>query len=443
MQRGDGMGKGMCSKVMKYELRYLDGCGSFEEMQHELWALQRTTREILNRTTQIAFHWDYLSREHFEKTGERLDIKKEKGLSLAGYIYQCLNIPPYENLSGANLNASIQTALKKYNSTRKKVREGEMSVPSYKKDQPLIINKGCVKLHRGEKNCVAELTLFSNKYKKAHDTNSNVRFVFQLHDNTQRAIADRVLAGEYGLGQCQLVYKRPKWFLYLTYSFPPAQHELDPNKILGVDLGETVAIYASSIGEYGSLKLEGGEVTEYAKRLEARRRSMQKQAAHCGEGRVGHGTKTRVANAYQTEDRIANFRNTVNFRYSKALVDYAVKHQCGVIQMEDLTGIKSDTGFPKFLQHWTYYDLQTKIEAKAAEHGIQVVKVNPQYTSQRCSKCGHIDEDNRTSQARFCCVKCGFKANADFNASQNLSIEGIAEIIKKECDANTKRTKKS
>ena len=202
-------------------------------------------------------------------------------------------------------------------------------------------------------------------------------------------------------------------------------------------MGESIALYASSLGDYGSLRIEGGEVTAFAKQLEARKRSLQKQAAHCGEGRVGHGTRARVSDVYKAEDKIANFRNTVNHRYSKKLIEYAIQHQYGTIQMEDLSGIKQDTGFPKFLQHWTYYDLQQTIETKAKENGINFIKVDPSYTSQRCSKCGNIDSNNRPSQAAFCCTKCGFRANADFNASQNLSIPEIDKIIKKERGANT------
>ena len=184
------------------------------------------------------------------------------------------------------------------------------------------------------------------------------------------------------------------------------------------------------------MRIDGGEVTAFAKQLEARKRSLQKQATYCGEGRMGHGTKTRVSDAYKAEDKIANFRNTINHRYSKKLIEYAIQHQYGTIQMEDLSGIKKETGFPKFLQHWTYYDLQQKIEAKAKEHGINFIKVDPAFTSQRCSKCGNIDSENRPSQAVFCCKKCGYKTNADFNASQNLSIPGIDKIIKENCGAN-------
>lgn len=95
--------------------------------------------------------------------------------------------------------------------------------------------------------------------------------------------------------------------------------------------------------------------------------------------------------------------------------------------MEDLTGITSDSN--RFLKNWSYFDLQTKIEYKAQEAGIKVVYIDPHYTSQRCSKCGYISKDNRTEQALFLCQKCGYKTNADYNASQNIAIKDIDKII--------------
>lgn len=433
------MGKGVLAKVMKYELHYLEGCADFYDMQEKAWALQRQTREILNRSIQIAFQWDYANSEHHRKTGEYLDLKTETGYKkLSGHIYNCLK-GQYEDMATKNMDAAIQTGWKKYKSSRKEVLRGTMSIPSFKSNQPLLLNKNNVKLSEKDGKPVVTLTLFSDKFKKAQGV-SNVQFSMPLHDGTQRAIFVNLMSGAYQLGECKLVYKRPKWFLFLTYKFTPEKRELDPDKILGVDMGETCALYASTFGEHGYFKIDGGEITTYAKKMEARIRSMQRQAAHCGEGRIGHGTKTRVSVAYQAKDKVARFRDTINHRYSKALIDYALKNQCGTIQMEDLTGIKEDTGFPKFLRHWTYYDLQSKIEAKAKEHGIQVVKINPRCTSQRCSKCGHIDRANRTSQADFRCTECGFSANADFNASQNISIRNIEKIIAKAIGANRGKT---
>ena len=434
------MNENMCAltKIMKYELHYLEGFPDFSAMQKAVWQLQRETREILNRTIQEAYHWDYYSKAKFRETGEHPDLKKETGYKrLDGYIYHVLS-PDYPSFSGRGVNATIQKAWKKFNSSKADVWKGTMSIPSYKSDQPVVLHASQIRLSGDNRAASVALSLFSREFNKANDLPGRVTFHVKLNDNTQRSIYQKLINKEYKLSESQLVYDKKKWFLYLAYSFNPAEHVLDPEKILGVDMGEKFALYASSFGEYGHFKIEGSEVTEYAKALERRRRSLQQQARYCGEGRIGHGTKTRVGAVYREEDRIANFRSTINHRYSKALIEYAVKNGYGTIQMESLTGIKENLQFPRRLQHWTYYDLQSKIEAKAKEHGIAVVKVNPKHTSQRCSRCGHIAAENRPKQEVFQCVKCGYACNADFNASQNISIKDIEKLIQETIGANPK-----
>jgi putative transposase len=51
----------------------------------------------------------------------------------------------------------------------------------------------------------------------------------------------------------------------------------------------------------------------------------------------------------------------------------------------------------------------------------RVEKVNPAFTSQRCSACGHIAAESRKSQALFACVACSFACNADVNAARNIA----------------------
>ncbi len=53
-----------------------------------------------------------------------------------------------------------------------------------------------------------------------------------------------------------------------------------------------------------------------------------------------------------------------------------------------------------------------------------LVKVNPAYSSQECSKCSHTCKENRITQSLFKCVKCGHEANADLDAAK--IIEGRA-----------------
>jgi transposase len=62
--------------------------------------------------------------------------------------------------------------------------------------------------------------------------------------------------------------------------------------------------------------------------------------------------------------------------------------------------------------------LVTRLEHKASG---RVEKVNPAYTSQTCSVCGHCASDNRENQAVFRCVACGHRDNADVNAAVNIA----------------------
>jgi IS605 OrfB family transposase len=62
--------------------------------------------------------------------------------------------------------------------------------------------------------------------------------------------------------------------------------------------------------------------------------------------------------------------------------------------------------------------LVRRLEEKAPG---RVEKVNPAYTSQRCSACGHVDARSRESQARFVCTACRFVGHADVNAARNIA----------------------
>ncbi|AJG68170.1 transposase, IS605 OrfB family (plasmid) [Bacillus anthracis] len=83
-----------------------------------------------------------------------------------------------------------------------------------------------------------------------------------------------------------------------------------------------------------------------------------------------------------------------------------LKYNCGTIQLEDLQGISKEQAF---LKNWTYFDLQEKIKNQANQYGIKVVKIDPSYTSQRCSECGYIHKNNRQNQSTFECQQCSFK----------------------------------
>ncbi|MEU4498109.1 transposase [Streptomyces sp. NPDC023998] len=61
--------------------------------------------------------------------------------------------------------------------------------------------------------------------------------------------------------------------------------------------------------------------------------------------------------------------------------------------------------------------LVARLEQKAPG---RLIKINPAYTSQRCSACGTADGKARESQAAFRCRACGYSSHADVNAARNL-----------------------
>jgi putative transposase len=60
------------------------------------------------------------------------------------------------------------------------------------------------------------------------------------------------------------------------------------------------------------------------------------------------------------------------------------------------------------------------LEYKLKRNGGKLIKIDPKFTSQKCSCCGYISKENRESQSKFICKQCGYSANADFNASLNI-----------------------
>ena len=78
--------------------------------------------------------------------------------------------------------------------------------------------------------------------------------------------------------------------------------------------------------------------------------------------------------------------------------------------------MKAKSGLNRAILASGWGQLERKLVYKAG----QVIKVDPAYTSQACSRCGHTAKSNRPSQAVFACGACGFQAHADHNAAVNI-----------------------
>ena len=110
------------------------------------------------------------------------------------------------------------------------------------------------------------------------------------------------------------------------------------------------------------------------------------------------------------------------------------------VVMEDLdNGFEStfakdenDLNYNRRLRLLHLGSLKDEFEHIARKYGIAVSFVQSFYTSQTCPHCGCVDKENRKSQEDFECIECGYKSNADLNASRNIRQRVVSTVLRDE-----------
>jgi IS605 OrfB family transposase len=245
-----------------------------------------------------------------------------------------------------------------------------------------------------------------------------------------------------------------KWHIFVTYDLPaPKRSAPDKNIVVGVDLGFRVPLYvALNNGEarlgWRNFAALGEQIKALQNQLDARRRSIQRAGRSdlsSDTAGAGHGRARKLQPTEKLEGKIHKAYTTLNHQLSRSVVEFAVDHGSGVIQMENLEGLQDQLRGKFIGARWRYHQLQQFIEYKAKEAGIDARKVNPRYTSRRCSKCGFINKefsaDFRHShatpgfRAKFVCPNpdCKFEADPDYNAARNIATIDIEKQIVQQC----------
>jgi putative transposase len=213
-------------------------------------------------------------------------------------------------------------------------------------------------------------------------------------------------------GEADLCFIRGEFYLFVSCEIE-APEPIDVEDALGVDLGLANVATDSDGNRYS-----GAHVISIRERRFRQRRRLQAK-----------GTRSARRVLKRLSGREQRFMTNVNHTISKRLVERAQRTN-RIVALEDLTGIRDRVRARRSqrrkLHSWAFHQLGQFVQYKAELAGVPVVFVDPAYTSQTCSDCGHVSRSNRKSQDSFLCVQCSFSANADVNAAVNISVLGWA-----------------
>lgn len=224
------------------------------------------------------------------------------------------------------------------------------------------------------------------------------------------------------LGECNLVWKcgvkgtPSRWELHIAVEKKLKGVSLDNltlEEVMGVDVGENnaAALSTGRIFKAGKMKDDRDKYLSNRARLQRNGSRSAKQALRKASGRERRHVEH------------------INDEISKSIIEDAMKRNVRLIVLEDLTDIrkriKAGQKVRARLHRWPFRELQQKIVDKATRVGIEVIFVDPRYTSKTCPHCNAI---GTRQKHRFVCKNCGYRAHSDLNGGRNLQRLGYLLI---------------
>lgn len=223
---------------------------------------------------------------------------------------------------------------------------------------------------------------------------------------------DRIISGE--LKNATIIKENNAYYICIAVGVESKNmYPVNDNQIIGLDMGISYFLVDSN-GNY----IENPRTTKkYERILRIKSRSLSRKK----KGGAGFlKTKKELNNLHL---KIANtrtdFLHKISFQYVKnnSLIVCEDLKVNNMIKFGNLSKHIADVSWSNFFSMLNY---------KSLFYEKDFIKINPKYTSQKCNHCGFIAKENRISQSKFKCIKCGHEDNADLNASKNILGEGIA-----------------
>lgn len=278
---------------------------------------------------------------------------------------------------------------------------------------------------------------WNNQGYQIKDSDNSKFKIFHLMKMPLKMRYHRDLPNNYKINQITISKSHNKFFVSfsVTYTKPNVSlistSNLDIKKAIGVDLN--INEYALSSGELiktNSKLLSKAKYDQAFKRLQ---RKQSKRILKAKKEKIKLGvnfkkTQTRLNKIYE---KASNIKKDLQHKISKEIVN-----KFDLIVVEDLKtknmtkraklkNVKVKSGLNKSILDTSFYQFLSFLEYKALHNGKLFTKINPQYTSKTCNKCGNIKTNLTLKDRVYICDECGNEMHRDINAANNILERGL------------------
>lgn len=287
-------------------------------------------------------------------------------------------------------------------------------LPSALKNQLVLDAKSIFKKHK--KGVTKTLAVLKKPVAVWNNQNYKVRedslsFPVWINNKSQRINVKAIIPAELlqelqsvKLGTLRITRKGHKWIAQIAVEATESISFGD--SVMGVDLG--IKVLAVAHTESGKTRFFGnGRKNKYMKRkFKTKRREL------------GKAKKQNAIEALNQKEQ--RWMQDKDHKISRQIVNFAKENNVSTIALERLQNIRNTTRTSRKNNHslhsWSFYRLASYIEYKAKLEGIEVVYINPAYTSQYCPECG---VKNHAKDRTYRCT-CGYEAHRDIVGAINI-----------------------
>ncbi|TDE87385.1 RNA-guided endonuclease TnpB family protein [Deinococcus sp. S9] len=229
------------------------------------------------------------------------------------------------------------------------------------------------------------------------------------------------------VGAAKLYYQKSKKQYYLLVSLevelPDPQPE-DHTRVVGVDVGQRYHAVVTDTQQHSKF-FSGKAVNQKKDRFARVRKSLQRK-----------GTRSATRRLVEFSGRERRFIADRNHSLASQILKLYPHAFIGLENLKDIRTRTEGRSNPKASKkakrakrrrsQWSFAELQTFLAYKAPLVGSMAVKVDANYTSQACTRCGYTSRDNRPEKGlMFVCRGCGYQVHADLLGSRNVALRTL------------------